>query len=281
MGYCSPASFELFARATNSLSKCRRYVAISIVAHGYEATNVAEWAMERALSMLETRTRGFALDTELLLRLYHLAGRWKEDAEIERNLIARARRIWYDAMYSCTAITSEDLSSGLVLRDCDGDPISLFHAALTIKNTKVEAHALFYILARGNRYIHRNQDRLTSDDRMRLLLGDRALSAARPFSEVQAHEYPEVLAVTGPSAARLPSSAVHVTASTSRGSQMAHKTAIRIGITSPELQAQIEKKWASSWRPRLHTRLSGANHVRNELWKSFNAEPWSLYSEND
>jgi len=152
----SPATFELFPRAPNTLFKCRRYIAISTVAHGYEATNVAEWAMQRALSMLETHTRGFSVDTELLLRLYHLADLWKEDADIEKNLLQRARKIWYDAMYTCIIPPSEDAYSDLVPRDCGGDPISVLQAALTLKESRVEAHALFYILARGDTYIQQN-----------------------------------------------------------------------------------------------------------------------------
>jgi len=109
---------------------------------------------------------------------------------------------------------------------------------------------------------------------MRLLLGDRALSGARPFSEAQAQAY---AAVSNAPAARLLSSTEQATSPATKEFQMPNRNSLRLGTASPEVQAQIERKWASTWKPRLHARLqSGGYHMRTELWKSFSKEPWSL-----
>jgi len=261
---CSPVTFEGFARSANSLFKCRRYIAIATVAHVYEATVVAEWGMERAFSMLETHSREFALDTEVLVRLYLLTERWKEDADIELHLMRRVRNIWHDAMYSSTLPPNADPTAEPTIRDCDGDPISILLALRPLQGMQLEFLALFYILARGDRYILRNQHRLQLRDRLSLMCGDRALSGS-PFSEVQTKTFNAKVKV--PKVPDPPHTRVAETTST---------TTVSNGIVSSELQVQIERKWGSNWRSRVHSRLKGMKNIRVELSRMFDIEPWSL-----
>lgn len=161
---------QKFMGTVGSEKKCEILLGIASVAHMYEALDMANWAVDAALSCLGTLVGGeyFShrnpLSLDIATRLLRTAVRFQGPQDGSRR--GTARDIVCDALHPARPGA---LSNDPIL-------IVLMAKQPGINCTYVLAHAYFYAFAKGPEY-WRDDPRLDASDRRRLLSGGFGLGA--------------------------------------------------------------------------------------------------------
>jgi len=138
----------------------------------YEAHDVAVWAVESALQMLEVHNRPFVPDPEMLSDLYTVALKTWMDSRTKSdrpNIVLhwqRVESVWMDVLSIITT-----------------DAVPYLLEAKKVHSSTLEAVSYFYTLRAGAASIS-NDKRLSDEDRRRLLTGSHAFALrGQPLAE--------------------------------------------------------------------------------------------------
>lgn len=155
----SPQAFSRWRDSPDTHEKCTRLAGIATVAHMYEAHDVAVWAIELALKMLEVNNRSFVPEPAMLGDLYSVALKvWMAASASpdQPNVVLywqRVEAVWMD-----------------VLSFVHIDAVPYLLEAQKVNSSPLQAVGYFYTLRRGAGAISEDA-RLTAMDRRRLLTG--------------------------------------------------------------------------------------------------------------
>ncbi|EJD36014.1 hypothetical protein AURDEDRAFT_188523 [Auricularia subglabra TFB-10046 SS5] len=280
--HADPLAAVIFLTSPACVEKCVRYLGIAVVAHRYDAMDVAGWAIGEALKMLKQPYRAFQVDMDIARLLICAASRWRQDSAVSDD----CRDILCDAFHPAQAGTLSH------------DPISALE--LVREDQFVLAHTYFYVLCKGYGYDWKNDPRVKSVDRQRLLCGTRALAPElvgnnwlpqRPVPRPSVRSIAVrlsgaislflsfcfyylvhlVLAALGYGVFFAPPVWYHRLALATRSDLSVH------ALSPPALHARSSDAHGSQaavlWQPEIDWRIK---RRRNELWECFDEQQWAL-----
>jgi len=141
---CSPISFQDYISNCPKAERFRRALGMTSIAHFYESTEIARWAIKELLEHLN-----IGLTPEMLPKLYRLGELCRD---INPNLAQETGEAWKRMISSSS------------------DPIAAFEATQRIQDQYMQAYAYYHILKKTAGEIA-DDPRLTTLDRLRLMNG--------------------------------------------------------------------------------------------------------------